>query len=123
MTTSCCIRNNCGMPYDMSAPEGRDTKTLRAFWQRYCPKHRVREDGSEVIVGNPVTEPKTKLGTCRDCSQDSRWSSIGPGFAQYVEDGKLLHWYCLYCGSNHVDIRDAEGKTVYSGGDLYGEDV
>lgn len=40
---SCCIRDYCGMPYNMAAPELRDVSTLRPFWERYCPKHRVVE--------------------------------------------------------------------------------
>lgn len=66
-------------------------------------------------------EKTTKLGFCRDCAQGAM--QPGPGFALYVDDdGVERYWYCLYCGSNHVDLKDAEGNTVYSEGDLYAED-
>jgi hypothetical protein len=68
----------------------------------------------------PMTQmPETQNGFCRDCSQG--WNGQhGPGFKLHCEDGpEFQFWYCLWCGSNHVDIKDSDGKTVYEGGDLY----
>lgn len=53
MNKSTCIRDNCGMPYDMDAIEERPRSTLKAFWQRYCPKHR--ESTSPAIVAVEAT--------------------------------------------------------------------
>ena len=65
-------------------------------------------------------EPTTQHGFCRDCAQGSL--TRGPGFAQYIDDdGNPQHWYCKYCGSNHVDIKDEAGNIIYRGGDLYEE--
>jgi hypothetical protein len=67
-----------------------------------------------------MKEKTTKLGQCRDCDQGSLFFQTGPGFSLYVDDdGQEIFWYCLYCGSNHVDIKDEEGNVIYSEGDLY----
>ena len=47
---SCCIRDGCGAPYSMNAPETRDANTLRPFWKRYCPKHRTDGQTHEAIT-------------------------------------------------------------------------
>jgi len=67
-----------------------------------------------------MAEQQTKLGQCRDCAQGSL-SPTGPGFSFYQageEEGDGF-WYCCWCGSNHVDIRDGNGRIVWSGSDLY----
>lgn len=48
---SCCIRDGCGMPYSLTEPETRDVSTLRAFWKRYCPKHRIRPETQMLVTG------------------------------------------------------------------------
>jgi hypothetical protein len=50
MIKSCCIADYCGMPYDISAPETRDTATLRIFWRQYCPKHRMPRTANILIT-------------------------------------------------------------------------
>jgi hypothetical protein len=63
-------------------------------------------------------ERTTKHGRCHDCAQGVVFNDRG--FALYIDDdGEESHWYCRYCGSNHVDILDAEGNVIYSEGDLY----
>lgn len=74
------------------------------------------------MSATPVEQKTTKLGFCRDCSQGGIFFANGPGFSLYVDDdGQERWWYCNYCGSNHVDLKDAEGNTVYTEGDLYSE--
>jgi hypothetical protein len=60
----------------------------------------------------------TKHGKCRDCAQGIL-TETHAGFEQYIEEGKPLFWFCRYCGSNHVDIRDSEGGTLITQGDNY----
>jgi len=50
MNRSCCIRDYCGKPFDPTIPETRDTSTLRAFWRRYCPEHRLAPEGQTIIT-------------------------------------------------------------------------
>lgn len=47
---SCCIADGCGARYDMNEPESREDETLRPFWSKYCPKHRVTGKRYEAIV-------------------------------------------------------------------------
>lgn len=46
----------------------------------------------------------TLHGKCRDCAQGIL-TKAHEGFEQYEQDGERLHWFCRYCGSNHVEIR------------------
>lgn len=39
--TAICIHDGCGKEFDPTIPETRDDSTLRPFWMRYCPEHRV----------------------------------------------------------------------------------
>jgi hypothetical protein len=67
-------------------------------------------------------EPTTMLGKCRDCA-NGMGSAAHHAFNLYVDDdGQERHWYCTYCGSNHVTILDAEGNTIFEFGDLYDDD-
>lgn len=50
MTTRICIKNGCGKPFDSNQPERREAVTLRPFWMRYCPEHRVTGEKYEPIV-------------------------------------------------------------------------
>ena len=40
-----CIADGCGMSFDsakaIEEEQDRNPETLRPFWMRYCPKHRV----------------------------------------------------------------------------------
>ena len=64
-------------------------------------------------------EKTTKRGHCRDCAQGFI-SPVHTGFSLFIDlDGNESFWYCLYCGSNHVDILDEDGKVIYHGEDLY----
>lgn len=49
-STKNCIADNCGMPFDSSISETRAAETLRPFWMRYCPKHRVTGERYEAIT-------------------------------------------------------------------------
>jgi hypothetical protein len=51
---STCIGRDCGKQFDKSKPESRDTKTLRSFWQKYCPTCRTKGNAG----GSPVEEKK-----------------------------------------------------------------
>jgi hypothetical protein len=51
---STCIARDCGKQFDKSKPESRDTKTLRSFWQKYCPTCRTKGNAG----GSPVEEKK-----------------------------------------------------------------
>jgi len=53
---TCCIRDGCGKPFDPGVPETRDTSTLRAFWQRYCPEHRLALEPQ-----TPITEVRATI--------------------------------------------------------------
>lgn len=67
-------------------------------------------------------EPHTVHGVCHDCASGTLINSanLEYGFAQFINDsGEPCHWYCCYCGSNHVEIKDTEGNTVFSQGNLY----
>ncbi len=65
----------------------------------------------------------TKHGKCRDCAQGIliKVETLGNqgGFEMYFEDGQPCHWFCRYCGSNHVDIPDSEGGILVEQGDNY----
>jgi hypothetical protein len=63
-------------------------------------------------------ETTTKLGRCRDCAQ-GLITPAAAGFQLQMDGDEPLFWYCLYCGSNHVDILDAEGNVILSQDDLY----
>jgi hypothetical protein len=61
MIQATCIRDGCGMPFDPSEPETRDTSTLRAFWRRYCPKHRVPAEPPVIVTEQPApSQPKAQ---------------------------------------------------------------
>jgi hypothetical protein len=65
------------------------------------------------------TECTTKLGRCHDCAQGIL-APVHTGFSLYRNDeGQDEFWYCLYCGSNHVDLLDEEGSVIASQGNLY----
>ena len=36
-----CIKDGCGKTFDTSKSEKRDAATLKPFWSKYCPRHRV----------------------------------------------------------------------------------
>jgi len=55
MTTKCCIRDGCGKPFDSSVPEKRGY--LRAFWQRYCPEHRLDPNPQAPITEVRAVSP------------------------------------------------------------------
>jgi hypothetical protein len=61
-------------------------------------------------------KPAFSHGYCRDCA------TTGAHFIRHMDGDEPLHWYCTYCGSNHVDIYDAAGKVIASQGDLYPSD-
>jgi hypothetical protein len=61
-------------------------------------------------------EKTTQNGRCHDCAQGVFHKDAG--FSLY-EDGDYGHWYCLYCGSNHVTITLEDGSEVLSQGNLY----
>jgi hypothetical protein len=46
----------------------------------------------------------TKHGKCRDCAQGIL-TKVHEGFELFVLDGQPCHWFCVYCGSNHVEIQ------------------
>jgi hypothetical protein len=80
----------------------------------------ARLNSQEPEVTPVCDEKTTQHGRCRDCAQGYLFTDADYGFALYIfADGSPSHWYCLYCGSNHVDILDADGNVVYSEGDLY----
>lgn len=60
----------------------------------------------------------TLRGKCRDCAQGIL-TKVHEGFEQYEQDGERLHWFCRYCGSNHVTIYDNKGGIVIEQGDNY----
>lgn len=60
----------------------------------------------------------TPQGYCHDCAQ-GLLEPVRDGFGLYILDGEASHWFCRYCGSNHVTIRDAAGNTLFEEGDLY----
>lgn len=62
-------------------------------------------------------EPVSMRGRCGDCGQGSL-EPVHTGFALFNEEPDVW-WYCLYCGSNHVDILDENGDVIVSQGDLY----
>ena len=64
------------------------------------------------------TSLTTKLGLCRDCAQGILTPAV-VGFQLHVDGNEPMFWYCLYCGSNHVDILDSGGNIVVSQDDLY----
>ena len=72
------------------------------------------------ITATPKTglEVITTLGYCHDCAQGLIGKTVD-GFALFVLDGTPSHWFCRYCGSNHVTIRDENGNTLFEQGDLY----
>ena len=47
------------MPFDPSEPENRPANTLRAFWQRYCPAHRLDPLGPQT----PLADKPRDVGT------------------------------------------------------------
>jgi hypothetical protein len=51
-----CIRDGCGARYNVAEPETRDISTLRAFWKRYCPKHRLADHPQTVFVNVPAEQ-------------------------------------------------------------------
>jgi hypothetical protein len=60
----------------------------------------------------------TKNGKCHDCAQGILIPADA-GFEQYIQDGEPIWWFCRYCGSNHVDIKDSEGGILIEQGNLY----
>lgn len=73
-----CIRNGCGKQFDKSIPETRDSRTLRPFWQRYCPEHRVTGKTYEPIVEIPVKPARKRILSVTvkrmlDDSPDTSW--------------------------------------------------
>lgn len=66
----------------------------------------------------PQSAITSAQGYCHDCAQ----GMLGPvheGFELYILDDRPSHWFCRYCGSNHVTIRDAAGSILFEQGDLY----
>jgi len=61
---------------------------------------------------------QTNHGYCHDCAQGLQFQAI-EGFELYVLDSLPSHWFCRYCGSNHVTIRDEQGNIIAEEGDLY----
>jgi hypothetical protein len=60
-------------------------------------------------------------GKCFDCSQ-GMLSPAKDGFEYWDENGEGRgHWFCRYCGSNHVKLTLNDG-TVLDQGDLYDSD-
>lgn len=57
-------------------------------------------------------------GYCHDCAQ-GLYGQVQEGFELYVLDNSPSHWYCRYCGSNHVTILDGTGNVLFEQGDLY----
>lgn len=45
-----CIKDDCGKQFDTSIPEKRDIDTLKAFYLKYCPKHRTAPKSSKRIL-------------------------------------------------------------------------
>ena len=57
-------------------------------------------------------------GKCFDCSQ-GMLSSASDGFEYWDEnDEGRGHWFCRYCGSNHVTVTLNDGVVIEQG-DLY----
>lgn len=73
-----CIRDGCGKQFDKSIPETRDSRTLRPFWQRYCPEHRVTGKTYEPIAEIPVKPARKRILSVTvkrmvDDSPDTSW--------------------------------------------------
>lgn len=49
-STASCIRDGCGAAFDPTIPETRDPALLRAFWMRYCPRHREAPEPRMIIT-------------------------------------------------------------------------
>ena len=75
------------------------------------------EPASIVAHGFPVRSV-TLHGYCRDCAQ-GLLDPVHEGFELYILDGQPSHWFCKFCGSNHVTIRDEEGSVIFEQGDMY----
>lgn len=69
--STCCIQDYCGMPFDPTIPETRDPLELKAFWQRYCPKHRVNPNGRRVAIVNQPAKMTLDIMTAKDLNLDS----------------------------------------------------
>lgn len=66
-----------------------------------------------------MQEPQSHQGKCFDCGQGVLEPVHHP-FNQYIDDdGEPRHWYCTYCGSNHVQLHDTKGHVTINQGNLY----
>ncbi len=82
----------------------------------------AQDDPDSIAVPAHSFPPSTVSlhGFCHDCAQ----GLLGPvhdGFELFILDGQPSHWFCKFCGSNHVTIRDEAGSVTFEQGDLYNE--
>ena len=49
---ACCIADGCGRKFNSNEPEQRNPLTLKPFWKRYCPEHRMNPAGLQVPIVN-----------------------------------------------------------------------
>lgn len=61
---------------------------------------------------------RTTHGQCHDCAQ-GLLEPVHEGFELFIFDGRPSHWFCRYCGSNNVTIRDRAGNPLFEQGKLY----
>lgn len=80
----------------------------------------LADDARKTLTVTLPVELETKTGKCFDCAQGTLTTS-GPGFSLCQEENRSF-WYCLYCGSNHVEVVTPDGQTVTQG-DLYPNEV
>ena len=59
---------------------------------------------------------ETNEGYCHDCAQGII-TKPHAGFEFYDDGEGSGHWFCRYCGSNHVTVK-IDGRTIEEG-DLY----
>ena len=75
-------------------------------------------DKEDVVAKKAVRVCEVKHGTrlmqgkCLDCSQ-GMLSSAKDGFEYWDEnDEGRGHWFCRYCGSNHVIVTRNDGAVI-----------
>lgn len=90
-STKHCIADNCGMPFDSSIPETRPSDTLRPFWMRYCPKHRVTGKRYEAITEQkPVKVISIDSTECRTWFERDRQHV---NLINKLTDQTIIEWW------------------------------